>query len=154
MIKLEACGPAAEIGSPRISESHSPDNGISRWRRTNLDIYSQNNNFGLVYDMIRWYINFVAWRQIIITCISLVCFANNVIHPWPQVMPIFDREMPPRFTPAICLCRNFVFISTLENRGADVNPLGKTSEILFWIVMPTFGKICHRPWLHGLKNQS
>ena len=47
--------------------------------------------------------------------ISLVCFAN--IHPWPQVMPIFDQEMPPGFTPAICLHCNFVYISNLENRG-------------------------------------
>ena len=61
-----------------------------------------------------WYINFLAWRQRII---SLVCFANNAIHPWPQVMPIFDQEMPPRFTPAICLRRNFVYISNLESRG-------------------------------------
>ena len=60
-----------------------------------------------------WYINFMAWRQRII---SLVCFANNVIHPWPLVMPIFNREMPPDFTPAICLRHNFVHISILENR--------------------------------------
>ena len=49
--------------------------------------------------------------------ISLVCFANNTVHPWPQMMPIFDREMPPGFTPAICLRRNFVYTSTSENRG-------------------------------------
>ena len=48
--------------------------------------------------------------------INLVCFAINAIHPWPQVMPIFDREMPPGFTPAICLHCNFVNISNLENR--------------------------------------
>ena len=62
-------------------------------------------------------INFLAWRQRII---SLVWFANNAIHLWPQVMPIFDREMPPGlsgFTPAICLSRNFVYVSILENRG-------------------------------------
>ena len=52
-------------------------------------------------------INFLAWRPRII---SLVCFANNAIRPWPQVMPIFDREMPPGFSPAICLHRNFVYI--------------------------------------------
>ena len=28
-----------------------------------------------------------------------------------------DQEMPPGFTPAICLRRNFVYISKLENRG-------------------------------------
>ena len=38
-----------------------------------------------------WYFNFLAWRQRIV---SLVCFANNAIHPWPQMMPIFDRERP------------------------------------------------------------
>ena len=27
------------------------------------------------------------------------------------------REMPPGSTPAICLCRYFVYISDLENRG-------------------------------------
>ena len=93
-------------------------------------------------------INFLAWWQRII---NLACFANNVIHPWPQMVLIFDREMPPRFTPAICLHCNLVYISTLET-----NPSTKTSKILFWIVRlvtPTFGKSCHRPWLHGLKNQ-
>ena len=40
-----------------------------------------------------------------------------VIHPWPQMMPIFDREMPPRFTPAICLHHNFVYISPLWRTG-------------------------------------
>ena len=146
------------------NQSHMvPKNGVSRWRRPNSDIYSQNYSvpeklswfirqmsdgliysiqiceishqtfgrshrkcpmcpmifmntesyqFGLVYDMI--YINFLAWRQRII---SLVYFANNAIHPWPQVMQIFNWEMPPGFTPAICLHRNFVFISHLENRG-------------------------------------
>ena len=36
----------------------------------------------------------------------------------------------------------------------ETNPSRKTSKILFWIVMATFRKSCHRPWLHGLKNQS
>ena len=53
-------------------------------------------------------INFLAWRQRIM---SLACFANNVIHPCPQVMSILDREMPPEFTPANCLCHNYVCIS-------------------------------------------
>ena len=59
-------------------------------------------------------INFLAWGQRII---SLACFDNNVIHPWPQAKPKFDWEMPPGLTPAICLCPNFVYISTLENWG-------------------------------------
>ena len=32
-------------------------------------------------------------------------------------MPIFNREMPPGFTPAICLRLNFVYISSVQNRG-------------------------------------
>ena len=73
-----------------------------------------------------WYINFLAWTQRII---SLVCFANNAIHLWPQVMQIFDREMPPRFTPVICLRRNFVYISNLENRG------DKSLDQNFWNIV-------------------
>ena len=33
------------------SGSRGPENGVSRWRRPNSDIYSQNYHFGLVYDM-------------------------------------------------------------------------------------------------------
>ena len=46
------CGPGPEIGPARKSESRGPENGVSRWRRPNSDIYSQNHHFGLVYDMI------------------------------------------------------------------------------------------------------
>ena len=46
----------------------------------------------------------------------------------------------------------FLSISPIWRIG-ETNPLGKTSKILFWIVMPTFGKSCHRPWLHGLQSQ-
>ena len=99
--------------------------------------------------IIRLRLAHMAWRQRIV---SLVCFANNAIHPWPRVMLIFDREMPPGFTPAICLRCNFVYISNLERVG-ETNPSTKTSKILFWIVMSTFGKSCRRPCLHGLKNQ-
>ena len=81
-------GPGPKSGSAGKSESRGPENGVSRWRRPNSDLYSQNHHFGLVYD---WYFNFLAWRQRII---SLVCFANNAIHPWPQMMPIFDQERP------------------------------------------------------------
>ena len=88
-----------------------PEDGVSRWRRPNSDIYSQNHHFGLVYDIS------ISWHRRRQRIISLVCFANNAIHPWPQVMPIFDREMPPGFTSAICLPRNFVYISNLENQG-------------------------------------
>ena len=68
----------------------------------------------ILAQFMTWYINFLAWRQ---RMISLVCFANSAIHSCPQVMPIFDREMLPGFTPAICLRCNFVYISSLVNRG-------------------------------------
>ena len=45
-------GPGPKSGPAGKSESHGPENGVSRWRRPNSDIYSQNHRFGLVYDMI------------------------------------------------------------------------------------------------------
>ena len=44
--------PRPKLGSAEISESGGPENSISRWRRPNSDIYSQNDHFGLVYDII------------------------------------------------------------------------------------------------------
>ena len=80
-------------------------------------IYSQNDNFGLVYDMIDQFLGMETKNY------KFGIIANNVIHPWPQVMQIFDREMPPGFTPVICLRHNFVYtcISNLENVG-ETNP--------------------------------
>ena len=48
----QIAGPGPKSGPARKSESRGPENGVSRWRRPNLDIYSQNHHFGLVYDMI------------------------------------------------------------------------------------------------------
>ena len=177
-------GPAPKSGSAGKSESRGPENRVSRWRRPNSDIYSQNYHFGLVYDVTqrthdtiitslwrrndvatsfwrhsdviialcaRWgYIDFLAWKQRII---SLVCFANNAIRPWPQVMPIFVQEMPPGSTPAINVYVAILPISPFWRIG-ETNPSAKTFKTLFSIVMPTFGKSCRRPSLHGLKNQS
>ena len=44
--------PGPKSGPARKSESRGPENGVSRWRRPNSDIYSQNHHFDLVYDMI------------------------------------------------------------------------------------------------------
>ena len=107
----QIAAPGPKSGPARKSESRGPENGVSRWRRPNSDIYSQNHHFGLVYDMIYQFLGMEAKNY------KFGIFANNAIHPWPQVMPIFDREMPPGFTPAICLRRNFFYISNLENRG-------------------------------------
>ena len=148
------------------------------------------------------YINFLAWM---LRIISLACFANNAIHPWPQMqtprkllsfhlpgewfwpdfanfkhfytqefnrsysfflsanvrgkisqclqmMLMFDQEMPLGFTHAICLCCNFVYISTLENRGDTSLNLNFQNILLNSLL--TFGKSCWRPRLHGLINQS
>ena len=107
----QIAGPVPKSGPARKSESRGPENGVSRWRRPNSDIYSQNHHFGLVYDMIYQFLGMEAKNY------KFGIFCQNAIRPWPQVMPIFDREMPPGFTPAICLRRNFVYISNLENRG-------------------------------------
>ena len=52
----------------------------------------------------------------------------------------------------------FVYIVILSVsplwRTGDTNSLGKTSKILFWIVLPTLRKSCHRPWLQGLKTKA
>ena len=153
-----------------------------------------------------YYINFLAWRQRII---SLVCFANNAI-----LMPSIRGLRWCRYSTEKCLPDShlpFVYvvilsISNLENRGdkslnqnfknivfnrhADTakltgprtfadkrwvgpvkllciimfniskirskSPFGpvKAQKFLQCLGMPTFGKNCRRPWLHGLKNQS
>ena len=49
-------GPAPKSGSAGKSESHGPDNGVSRWRRPNSDINSQNYHFGLVCDVIKQFL--------------------------------------------------------------------------------------------------
>ena len=48
----QIAGPGPKSGPARKSESRGPENGVSRWRRPNSDIYSQNHHFGLVYDTI------------------------------------------------------------------------------------------------------
>ena len=45
-------GPDPKSGSARKSELHGPENGVSRWQRPNLDLYSQNYHFGFVYKVI------------------------------------------------------------------------------------------------------
>ena len=95
-------------GQQEIQSHMVPKTGVSRWRRSNSDIYSQNNHFGLVYDMIYQFLGMEAKNY----KFRMFCQQCH-----PSMMPIIDREMPPGFTSAICLHRNFVYISTLENRG-------------------------------------
>ena len=87
--------------------------GVTRWRRLNWDIHSQSYHFGLVYDVIYQFIGMEAKNY----KFGMFCQQCHRIHPWPQVMLIFDQERPPGFTPAICLRCNFVYISILENLG-------------------------------------
>ena len=93
--------------------------GVTRWRRLNWDIHSQSYHFGLVYDVIYQFIGMEAKNY----KFGMFCQQCHRIHPWPQVMLIFDQERPPGFTPAICLRCNFVYISILENR--ETNPSTK-----------------------------
>ena len=44
-------GQRTKSGSAGKSESLGPENRVSKWRRQKSDIYSQNDHFGLVYDM-------------------------------------------------------------------------------------------------------
>ena len=53
------------------------------------------------------------------------------------------------FTSQFCLYLQFG-----ESGRQIPRPKLLSSEILFSIVMPTFGKSCRRPWLHGLKNHN
>ena len=45
-------GPRPKSGSARKLKCSGPENEVSRWRWPHSDIYSQNDHFGLVYDMI------------------------------------------------------------------------------------------------------
>ena len=91
--------------------------------------------------LMTWYINSLAWRQRII---SLVCFANNAIHPWPQ----WYRYSTEKCLPDSHLTFIYIVILSISPiwRIGETNPSTKTFKILFSIVMPTFGKSCRRPW--------
>ena len=72
---------------------------------------------------------------------------------WHPFVAPGDADIRPRNAYQIHTCHlfhHFVYtcISTLENQG------DKPVDQNLWISMPTFGKICHKHWLHGLKNQS
>ena len=53
-------GPGPKSEPAGKSESRGPENWVSRWRRPNSDIYSQNHHFGLVYDMIYQFLDMEA----------------------------------------------------------------------------------------------
>ena len=85
---------------------------------------------------VAWYINFLAWRQRII---SLVCFANNAI-----LMPSIRGLRWCRYSTEKCLPDShlpfvyvvILFISPIWRIG-ETNPSTKTSRILFSIGMQT-----------------
>ena len=102
-------GPKSE---PAIkSESRGPKNGVSRWRRPNSDIYSQNHHFGLVYDMIHQFI--------------LPPRTPDIIAHW-QVAP--PARPPSRWLPHMILtepccsfhrCFDMIYILIMHLRGAS-----------------------------------
>ena len=107
-----SAGPGPKSGSAGKSESHGPENGVSRWRRPNLDIYSQNYYFGLVYDMIYQFLGMEAKNY----KFGMFCQQMPSIRG-PRWYRYSTKKCLPAFTPAICLRHNFVYISNLENRG-------------------------------------
>ena len=143
----QIAGPGPKSGPAWKSESRGPENGDSRWRRPNSDIYSQNHHFGLVYDMIYQFLGMEAKNY----KFGMFC---QQCHP---SVASGDADIRPRNASRIHTC-HFVYVVILSIspiwRIGETNPSTKTSRILFSIVMPTFGKSCRRPWLHGLKNQS
>ena len=52
-------------------------------------------------------------------------------------------------TMVCAVCLTMFLKRTGETNQQSIYP---NFQILFWIVMPTFGKSCHRSWLHGLKK--
>ena len=144
-------GPGLKSGSAGKSESHGPENGVSRWRQPNSDyesdIYSQNHHFGLVYDMIYQFLGMEAKN-----------YKFGMLKPtMPSIRGLrWCRYSTENWLPGSHLPFVYVVIWSISPiwRIGETNPSTKTSKILFSIVMPIFGKSCRRPWLHGLINQS
>ena len=74
----------------------------------------------------------------------------------PSMAPGDADIRPEKCLPDLHLPFVYVVILSISPiwRIRETNPSTKSSKILFWIIMPTFGKSCQGPWLHGLKNQS
>ena len=116
----------------------------------------KNHHFGLVYDMIYQFLGMEAKNY------KFGMFGQQC-HP---SVASGDADIRPRNASRIHIChlfrRNFVKIQDFYCINSispiwriwETNPSTKTFKILLSIVMPTFGKSCRRPWLHGLKNQS
>ena len=108
-------GPGPKSGSAGKSESRGPENGVSRWRRPNSDIYSQNYHFGLVYDMIYQFLGMEAKTY----KFGMFC---QQCHP---SLASGDADIQPRNASRIHTCHlftsQFCLISNLEYRG-DKSP--------------------------------
>ena len=139
--------PGLKSGSAGKSESRGPENGVSRWRRPNSDIYSQNYHFGLVYEVIYQFLGMEAKNYKFWYVLPMMPFIRG-----PRRCRYSTEKCPPdSHLPFV-----YVIILSISPfwRIRETNQSTKTSKILFPIVMPTFGKSCRRPWLRGLKNQS
>ena len=130
----QIAGPGPKSGPARKSESRGPENGVSKWRRPNSDIYSQNHHFGLVCGMIYQFLGMEAKNYKF-----GICFANNAI-----LMPSIRGLRWCRYSTEKCLPDShlpFVYVVILSIspiwRIGETNPSTKTSRILFSIGMQT-----------------
>ena len=96
-------GPAPKSGSAGKSESRGPENGVSRWRRPNTDIYLQNYHFGLVYDVIYQFLGMEAKNY----KFGMFCQQCH-----PSVAPS-DADIRPRNASRIHTCHLFMSLYCL-----------------------------------------
>ena len=134
--------PGSEIGAGwKIGVMWSRKLGF-KMAATELGYLLTKSHFGLVYDIYQFLGMEAKNYKFGVFC--------QQCHP---SVATGDADIRPRNASRIHTCHLFLSISPIW-RIRETNPSTKTSSILFSIVMPTFGKSCRRPWLHGLKNQS
>ena len=123
-------GPGPKSEPAGKSESRGPENGVSRWRWLNSDIYSQNHHFGLVYDMIYQFLGMEAKNY----KFGMFC---QQCHP-SVASGDADIRLPDSHLPFVYVV--ILSISPIWRIG-ETNPSTKTFKILFSLVMPTSGKV-------------
>ena len=132
-------GSGPNPGSAGIWGSHGPENGVARWWQLNSEIYSQNDLFGLVYDMNHMIYQFLDMEAKNYKFDMFRQQCHPSVAPW-------DGDIRLRNASRIHTGLPFVYIIILSLwRNGETNQSTKISKIhvLFWIVMPTFRKSCH-----------
>ena len=114
------------------NQSRGPENGVTRWRRPNSDIYSQNHHFGLVYDMIYKFLGMEAKNY----KFGMFCHQCH-----PSVAP-GDADIRPRNASRIHTCHLFTVILSISPiwRIGETNPSTKSSKILS---LTHWGRVTH-----------